>query len=597
MDNEIDKDINLAKIEKIVPIMLTPEQSDRNNNTINNLDSNNNKSNSQSSKRIHNEDIELKIDDKQPQENPIISQEMENLNEKEKTIPKSNSADSPANNNEIKNKNIELMQRNEIKNSLGLGTPNVNIEMERIDISKKLRYKFYFAFYILLTTASYLVGYFNLESLRISDPFKNSSEIYYIISLLENWEKNLIQTIDLSNNGLDLTNNFGYWKGNSEGCICDNNYISQDLCKFNKTFFQKHNCREIKRELDTKIQIWNGEILLQKNQKNEKKLNYFDLKIENRTTSCGSGFKKCGIIDTLKNNLCMRETEDCPVLFLKFSKNEPIKKFADDKILKLKNGYLIYNNNPLDYPNATIPIEFKVSENQPCKNSFYSHKNYSLYKLDFFYNKNECYISSEKPDNKTLFYDYEYKLIDQIDYKVFFDENKISAKNYNRNSINLYTRNYIGTKVDCLKKHKDLKIIKHLKEYRDREKIITNNELPIFIIFSYIIVLCIMLSFVFIKKRGFKKVFYLNIVGSIILTFLFFIIAQGFTTQSMFGLDIIFEEKCFDDFTNEVYSIYKAKVDLIMIYIKFTVMLYIFGTCLMIFLSLFILFNYFKLTY
>ena len=174
--------------------------------------------------------------------------------------------------------------------------------------------------------------------------------------------------------------------------------------------------------------------------------------------------------------------------------------------IKLASADLLFSNNDFSSSNAnslSIPIQFKISNGQPCQNPYYKNMDFFLYILENQAGKQNCYQYVDKnsiPDdpeeavidertvnktisanatspqyapkdyninaqlnfkNKTLFYDYSYYVVDKYYMENLYTENGITAITYNmplfpktiyQRDINLYAKNYFGLKTACLKR-------------------------------------------------------------------------------------------------------------------------------------------------
>ena len=97
-------------------------------------------------------------------------------------------------------------------------------------------------------------------------------------------------------------------------------------------------------------------------------MNYDYLLNHSTKTNCESNFKKCGILDTYENIMCIPETESCPIneiiIDLEDKFEEYINKgFKYTKISKIPNNYyLYYTNNSID---KEIIVYLNFSEEIP----------------------------------------------------------------------------------------------------------------------------------------------------------------------------------------------------------------------------------------
>ena len=68
-----------------------------------------------------------------------------------------------------------------------------------------------------------------------------------------------------------------------------------------------------------------------------------DGSIIEKNGNCPEEKKYCGIIDSVDNILCININEDCPISYIKFSKNPPIAEINDLKVINgYSNKYLLF---------------------------------------------------------------------------------------------------------------------------------------------------------------------------------------------------------------------------------------------------------------
>ena len=163
---------------------------------------------------------------------------------------------------------------------------------------------------------------------------------------------------------------------------------------------------------------------------------------------CIGGFKKCGILDTKENILCLSENTECPKNIIRessgFENNNLEIQIDDNKYISL------FNDNNLDIINSII-----ISENQPLNHEWEKMIRETSEKLE----------SEEKKKRRTLNggdfqlldskEDYSYRILNGFNYS-YLNVAHIKANNsiegFNRNiynlkqNLNIYTRSYIGFK-------------------------------------------------------------------------------------------------------------------------------------------------------
>jgi hypothetical protein len=309
-----------------------------------------------------------------------------------------------------------------------------------------------------------LIILFYLIIININASSSIGNNKFAIERVFSSWRKKPITHIKTSNtvkcSNHQMENLISYaWPGTYQGCDCTDirktffftdyeeyYHYSGNLysgsCSWNMT---NVGCSEIKPLESVSANKWRNYYLC------GKFLNegYFDL--EKAKGECSQGFKSCGIIDTLNNNLCVREKIDCPI-------NEFSLKPMDDDNFQME---ISMNNNST----GRILTDFQVSDGNLClhsdhENNFYE-KDYTLIKVHVSKNDCQSYTTAEN-QSKKIYYDESkrYSKVDEYSKKSFYQHNSIynMINNYLPNypnlkdvHINLYAGNYIGWKKECLK--------------------------------------------------------------------------------------------------------------------------------------------------
>ena len=166
---------------------------------------------------------------------------------------------------------------------------------------------------------------------------------------------------------------------------------------------------------------------------------------------CKDNYKKCGILDTNNNILCIPINEECPLNDLKISDVELPDLEPEYSFVKVIESltdsvkYIYYTNNKTD---NNIMTHFELSTNNPCIypdehnwigiNSKEIEKNCSC----------KTYINNE-------LYDKSYKEVgNKILMKSLYYDNNISLYNeYNYETVNLYARNHYFFDKNCYEKY------------------------------------------------------------------------------------------------------------------------------------------------
>jgi len=183
---------------------------------------------------------------------------------------------------------------------------------------------------------------------------------------------------------------------------------------------------------------------------------YFDYlenidNINSVNQNCKNNYKKCGILDTNNNILCIPINEECPLNDLKISdvklpNLEPEYSFVEvTESLTDSVKYIYYTNNKTD---NNIIIHFELSTNNPC--AYPSEHNWIGKDPKEIEQNCSCktYINNE-------LYDKSYKEVgNKILMKSLYYDNKISLYyEYNYETVNLYARIYYYLDKKCLEKY------------------------------------------------------------------------------------------------------------------------------------------------
>jgi len=282
----------------------------------------------------------------------------------------------------------------------------------------------------------------------------NSQKLPYdfLRDLKENWSNNYMTDIistDLfvcpSDYEVLLVNK---WPGTKDGCLCS-------------TVVYIGNCKEIGKDSDPKCQDVSGIDSVKWQTWNNKRLcvkrgntNYFNLQVAQ--TNCPANFpKKCGIIDSLNNILCVGQLDNCPINDIKimdklaiFNTNSQYQSFS------LTDKKLLYTFHKTD---GIIPTIIKISDEIPCINPKF--ENYYMgqsYVLDNYFTKETC---SEPLGG--LREDMNYQRLDSYPFKMVLRENGIYnlyskianlpmfPKDRFNHTSSLFSRGYYGMQVSC----------------------------------------------------------------------------------------------------------------------------------------------------
>jgi len=287
----------------------------------------------------------------------------------------------------------------------------------------------------------------------ISIDYSNKLPFEFINDLKANWNLNYMTDIISSDsytcpNGYEpfFTND---WPGTKEGCVC-NMVVNIGNCKELGKDTDKL-CKDIKGIEKVSYRTWNNKrVCVQRGDKT-----YFDLNIYKDT--CPSNFpKKCGVIDSQNNILCVLLTENCPI-----NEIQILDKFATLSTSKFYHSSLLADKKIVFTDQSTdmlIPIITKVSDETPCINPKY--ENYykgQSYVLDNYFTYETCSVpigGSKREDSNYIkldTYSSDNILRENGIYNVY---NKISElplfpKDRLNHTSSLFTRSYYGIDTTC----------------------------------------------------------------------------------------------------------------------------------------------------
>ena len=317
----------------------------------------------------------------------------------------------------------------------------------------------------------------------------------YTILLTKNWMTSPIVDIQYSGNSTNCSI-YGddsselildYWPGTIAGCKCKGNVITGSGCS--------KSCTKVSAYSGLSYKIWRSNQFCVKRMSSFN--SYLGLTIVKPKKSCPSKQVNCGIIDSLGSILCMSSIKDCPINDIQ------ILNVKDKVPLGYKNISLNSENKMLVFGNkgasGKIAVEFKISENTPCLNPFFSNNLYS-YILESTYFTDKCLGSLGN-----LFLDKNYEFIDStLKYNVYKDNNILNitkllpyydTKILSQLEMRLYYRNYIG--ISCIDSIKSRKTIQNITDGINSIQLnFTTYQKFYFAIFFYtIIIWCLTLVF------------------------------------------------------------------------------------------------------
>ena len=259
-------------------------------------------------------------------------------------------------------------------------------------------------------------------------------------------------------------NNIYTFPGHQTGCSCveiehypygkkGKNIVSKGYCNINQTL---NGCSDLSSLQSQNLSTWkNGRFCSRKYddslQTFKGYLHFLNSSVlENE--ECQEGYKKCGLLDDMKNYLCFPINYDCPINDIKISnyKNTELE----------KKGYSYsYNNRVYIYyintSNNSVIVKMKAAEGKICMDRSRYHTDYPQYILD---NNFKNYGCKHKIDEK-LYENFE--ILDTRKKGDFYLDSGLnlnkSLKYYHQFPFNsleanmvLYPQRYIGFNKKCL---------------------------------------------------------------------------------------------------------------------------------------------------
>lgn len=428
-------------------------------------------------------------------------------------------------------------------------------------------------FIVIFTLFCTYVAYFNISN-------TNSS---YIRSLGRLWQRGPILTINPTNkkdcNKDEIVLIHDDWLGTSEGCDCtnnaDNGYIRAGECKKQKNA-NEGKCKSIQSTPELIFQYWGDSLFCGKRMGN-----YFDLLLVEKNEQCPLYTKRCGIIDSIGNILCVSTVTECPINKIIFNNG--------NKSEKMENATALISfstNKTAQYSNMFtdnyVLGDIKVDENIPCL--FPSNENliYQPFQLANVLSKklNVCASTNKgfSTDSKT----YE---IDSMSKKDFYILNGVENNLSQLPSFTgtpsdqiekIYGKTLTGLTIKCRKRILDkyspkkfIQLMQYSGDLIDFAIHRTNNAAIMTVIALGIMLFCIVIiigcNFFWdvknINNRQIPK-FYVLIATAVGLSSLIFTGSALYIISKLSGLFNILSDKCSDDATNDIISDMISYIDL-----------------------------------
>lgn len=225
---------------------------------------------------------------------------------------------------------------------------------------------------------------------------------------------------------------------------------------------------------------------------------------------CNDNYKKCGILDSKKNIMCIPNNEECPLNDFKLSEielSDILPGYSHIELVESITGikkYLYFTNNKID---NNIITNFKLSFDSPCIHP----KEHSWISMNRDEKEKTCncftYIDGKLYDQNYI------EVGNNVFMKSLYYDNEINIFNdFSSEKVKLFTKNYYYIKEDCSKNF----INNYTNLQKKRENLISNIKLLEIISFIFII---IHLAFIFYISNNKKNSLIIIIILNIIISF------------------------------------------------------------------------------
>jgi len=236
------------------------------------------------------------------------------------------------------------------------------------------------------------------------------------------------------------------WPGTLPGCLCKSESLST-LTKGSCPKDANKECSTIPAYPSNLLNKWKNNYVCGSTLNSK---TYFQWNKVSPGASCPDRYKKCGIIDTLWNTLCINQNENCPINSLEFINT------ADNTGIVLK----VSNDKEED---GKIYSDFKIEETEPCLNPdeiSFEEKYNTLLNTNREHNYTcNSYISTDYAS--AVYSDPNYHMLDDYDQRSFYEQNGLAVEkfedigilnNLNNRKVKFLGGLYIGWKRECQKK-------------------------------------------------------------------------------------------------------------------------------------------------
>ena len=186
-------------------------------------------------------------------------------------------------------------------------------------------------------------------------------------------------------------------------------------------------------------------------------------------TECPEGYQKnCGRIDTLNQELCVRENDKCPLYDVGIGNPPDTINYIYDQ-----NSNIYYSKTNFNVQNKSIIAIFTLSDGLPCYQS-----DEKLWRSFISSEAVESHLECTKMEIFGKKNDDRFKKTGEITYKRLYQDNlneraKNKILNYiNKETVSLYTREFLGIDKTCDKYLNSCEDFSTIKEIQNADKII-----------------------------------------------------------------------------------------------------------------------------
>ena len=243
----------------------------------------------------------------------------------------------------------------------------------------------------------------------------------------------------------------GSYPGTSAGCDCQ----YSDKAKLTKQIFNitctasmiASNCSMVFTTPQIKFSKWRGKKLCVLRDVS----NFWKLEFTSSNSTCPTGKKQCGLLDTFGNFLCVATTDACPINSINILPNNQLPPYSNYGKITLDDNYNLFFAS---LPNSVKPVVVNIIPSKlVCVHPFEGKVAQNQYPLNYLKGPDSCLTSINGVSLDPRFEKFDTRMLIS-----FYNENNITQMisklpNYPQPSpndvINLYNVNYFGWNRNC----------------------------------------------------------------------------------------------------------------------------------------------------